>query len=396
MTFTESNTIEALVRDVLCGGVTHHTTVGPGLARRQGALSGLGWHYLAPPHLPRQAHEVLVEDHVREALIRLNPDVAAQPDRADDVLYRLRAIVMGVRTDGLVKANEEFAAWVAGERSLPFGADGEHVTVRLVDFDDVERNQYVVTTQYTVRSGANERRADLVLLVNGLPLVVVEAKTPVRSSQSWFDGATQIHDDYERHAPELFVPNLCSVATEGKDCATARSACRSSSGDRGGRTRARIRRPSNASSGRSRRCCARGWSWICWQLYGLRHRQGAAARQDRRPLPAGGGGEPHRRAGRGRASEEGAHLALPGLGQVAADAVRGAQAAAAPGARQPDGDHRGGPGRPRHADRRHVPRGRRPEPGAGGHLRGAGAAAGPGRPQDHHHHHLPVRRGRAC
>ena len=217
MTFTESNTVEALVRDVLCGGVTHHTTVGPGLARRHGALSGLGWHYLAPPHLPRQAHEILVEDHAREVLLRLNPEIAAQPDRADDVLYRLRAILMGVRTDGLVKANEEFAAWVAGERSLPFGADGEHVTVRLVDFEDVERNQYVVTTQYTVRSGANERRADLMLLVNGLPLVVIEAKTPVRSSQSWFDGATQIHDDYERNVPELFVPNLCSVATEGKD-----------------------------------------------------------------------------------------------------------------------------------------------------------------------------------
>ena len=217
MTFTESNTVEALVRDVLCGGVTHHTAVGPGLARRQGALSGLGWHYLGPRQLPRQAHEILVEDHVREALIRLNPEIAAQPDRADDVLYRLRAIVMGVRTDGLVKANEEFAAWLAGERSMPFGADGEHVTVRLVDFENVERNQYVVTTQYTVRSGANERRADLVLLVNGLPLVVIEAKTPVRSSQSWFDGATQIRDDYERNVPELFVPNLCSVATEGKE-----------------------------------------------------------------------------------------------------------------------------------------------------------------------------------
>lgn len=91
------------------------------------------------------------------------------------------------------------------------------VTVRLVDLEDVERNQHVVTTQYTVRSGANERRADLVLLVNGLPLVVIEAKTSVRSSQSWFDGATQIHDDYERNVPDLFVPNLCSVATEGKD-----------------------------------------------------------------------------------------------------------------------------------------------------------------------------------
>ena len=298
MTFTESNTVEALVRDILCGGVTHHTAVGPGLARRHGALSGLGWHYLGAQQLPRQAHEILVEDHVREALIRLNPEIAAQPDRADDVLYRLRAILMGVRTDGLVKANEEFAAWLAGERSMPFGADGEHVTVRLVDLEDVERNQYVVSTQYTVRSGANERRADLVLLVNGLPLVVIEAKTPVRSSQSWFDGATQIHDDYERKVPELFVPNLCSVATEGQgpairiDWSAGRSLGTVASGRRRRRAEARtgqadrlVDAPPEHGSGPAR------------QLHGLRHWQGEAASQDRRTLPAGRGGEPHRRAG---------------------------------------------------------------------------------------------------
>ncbi len=55
------------------------------------------------------------------------------------------------------------------------------------------------------------------LLVNGMPLVVIEAKTPVRSSQSWLDGALQVHDDYERNVPELFVPNVFSVATEGKE-----------------------------------------------------------------------------------------------------------------------------------------------------------------------------------
>ncbi|MGE3517519.1 MAG: type I restriction endonuclease subunit R [Vicinamibacterales bacterium] len=215
--FNESNTVEAFVRDRLCGGVTHHTAVGPGLARRQGALSGLGWHFLAPQNLGRLPQEVLVESHLREALIRLNPEIAAQPDRADDVLYRLRAILMGVRGDGLVKANEEFTAWLTGERSMPFGENGEHVTVRLIDFEDVAQNQYVVTTQYTVRAGATEKRADLVLLVNGIPLVVIEAKTPVRASQSWFDAATQIHDDYERNVPELFVPNVVSIATEGKE-----------------------------------------------------------------------------------------------------------------------------------------------------------------------------------
>ena len=217
MTFNESNTVEAFIRDRLCGGVTRHTAVGPGLARRQGALSGLGWHFLAPQNLSRLPQEVLVESHVREALLRLNPEITAQPDRADDVLYRLRAILMGVRADGLVKANEEFTAWLTGERSMPFGDNGEHVTIRLIDFEDLEQNQYVVTTQYTVRAGASEKRADLVLLVNGIPLVVIEAKTPVRASQSWFDAATQIHDDYERNVPELFVPNVVSIATEDKE-----------------------------------------------------------------------------------------------------------------------------------------------------------------------------------
>jgi type I restriction enzyme, R subunit len=215
--FNESNTVEAFIRDRLCGGITHHTAVGPGLARHRGALSGLGWHFLAPQHIGRLPQEVLVESQVREALIRLNPEIAAQPDRADDVLYRLRALLMGVRGDGLVKANEEFTVWLTGERSMPFGESGEHVTIRLIDFEDIEQNQYVVTTQYTLRAGATEKRADLVLLVNGIPLVVIEAKTPVRASQSWFDAASQIHDDYERNVPELFVPNVVSVATEGKE-----------------------------------------------------------------------------------------------------------------------------------------------------------------------------------
>lgn len=58
-----------------------------------------------------------MESLLRDALIRLNPNIAANPGRADDVLYRFRAIVMGARSDGLVKANEEFAAWLLGERS---------------------------------------------------------------------------------------------------------------------------------------------------------------------------------------------------------------------------------------------------------------------------------------
>ncbi len=221
MNFTESNTVEAMIRDLLCGPqpVSDNRireTPAPytthGLARR-----GAGWHFVPASALPRQKQDVFVEGYVRDALIRLNPDIAAQPDRADEVIYKLRAIVLAVRSDGLVSANEEMTAWLRGERSMPFGRNHEHVTVHLVDFGDLSRNQYVATTQYSFRAGPAERRADLMLLVNGLPLVLVEAKTPVRNAVSWVDGALQVHTDYERHVPELFACNVFSVATEGKE-----------------------------------------------------------------------------------------------------------------------------------------------------------------------------------
>lgn len=217
MTFTEANTVENLVRDLLCGGVTQHTIATPGLARRTGKIVGLGWHFLAPASIPRQPQDVLVEAWVRDALIRLNPEIADAPDRADEVLYKLRAIVLSVRSDGLIKANEEMTAWLRGDRSMPFGVNNEHTSIRLIDFDTLENNQFVVTNQFTFRAGSAERRADLVLLVNGLPLVVIEAKTPVRQSVSWLDGALQVHGDYEKNVPELFVANVFSVATEGKE-----------------------------------------------------------------------------------------------------------------------------------------------------------------------------------
>src|SRR5665811_1283018 len=61
-----------------------------------------------------------------------------------------------------------------------------------------------------------DRRFDVVFLVNGLPLVIGEAKTPTRTSVTWFDGAFQVHEIYEKQAPAMFVPNVFSFATEGR------------------------------------------------------------------------------------------------------------------------------------------------------------------------------------
>ncbi len=217
--FNESNTVEAYLCDLLSGPykpVAVNTVQEPE-SHYVRSHKGPGWRRVASADFPRQPQDVLVESWVREALIRLNPEIATQPDRADEVLYKLRAIVLSVRSDGLIRANEEMMAWIRGERSMPFGQNNEHVPVCLIDFDNLDQNQYVVTQQFTFRAGSAERRADLMLVVNGLPLVLIEAKTPTRAAVSWVDGALQVHDDYERYVPELFVCNVFSVATEGKE-----------------------------------------------------------------------------------------------------------------------------------------------------------------------------------
>ncbi|MBW4528518.1 MAG: HsdR family type I site-specific deoxyribonuclease [Phormidium tanganyikae FI6-MK23] len=215
--FNEANTVEAYLRNLLCGNAAANAPPDAGFSRQGRRLNGLGWYYLPPQRLSRQPQEVFIESFVREALIRLNPEIAANPDRVEEVLYRLRAIVLSIRSDGLIRANEEFTAWFRGDRTMPFGPNHEHTTIRLIDFENPENNQWVVTTQYTFRAGPIEKRADLVLLVNGFPLVLIEAKTPVRQAVSWVDGALQVHDDYEKNVPELFACNVFSVATEGKD-----------------------------------------------------------------------------------------------------------------------------------------------------------------------------------
>ena len=214
--FNEANTVEALIRDTLCGKPPSASRVVAEVRESYAADDGVGWRYVPPGELLRQPQEVFVESLVRQALVRLKPAIAEVPQQADEVLYRLREMVLAVRGEGLIRANERFMGWLRNELSMPFGPNHEHVTVRLIDYDELAKNEFVVTTQYVFRAGAEERRADLVLLVNGFPLVLVEAKTPVREAVSWVDGALQVHDEYERVVPELFACNVFSVASEGK------------------------------------------------------------------------------------------------------------------------------------------------------------------------------------
>jgi type I restriction enzyme R subunit len=215
MSFNELNTTEHFILNDLTG-ISPEDIQNPDYRAPDSAfLSGQKWQYVPAIQLVRQPQDVVVESLLKDALIRLNPDIANDPNKADEVLYKIRAIFLSVGTSGLVKANEDFTAWLKGEKTMPFGENNEHVSINFIDFDNLENNNYIITNQYTVQ-GRAEKRPDLVMFVNGIPLVVGEFKTPVRPSISWLDGAIDIHDDYEKTIPQLFVPNVFSFSTEGK------------------------------------------------------------------------------------------------------------------------------------------------------------------------------------
>jgi len=212
MTFNELNAVEHFIIHQLSGenlnlGAVSEAKPPPYKAE---------WQYCSSEELDRGVNEVLVESELRKALIRINPEIQQNPALADEVIYKLRAILISVNQTGLVRANEEFTKWLQGEKTMPFGENNRHVPVRLIDFEKLTNNTYIITNQFRVhhRETKIPDIADKRYPCGG---VVGEAKTPIRPSISWLDGAHEIHDIYENAIPQLFVPNILSFATEGKE-----------------------------------------------------------------------------------------------------------------------------------------------------------------------------------
>lgn len=182
------------------------------------SLQQNGWKYIEAENLPRQHNDVMVEPMVKEALIRLNPVIAEEPSRADEVIYKLRSLILSTQALDLVTRNESFKKLIFEENSFPFGKDGRMVPIRFFGTmtpEDLALNEYVVTNQWVYPTVESGKRLDIVLLINGFPVVIGELKTPVRDAISWLDAAGDIAA-YEKSIPQMFVSNIFNFATEGK------------------------------------------------------------------------------------------------------------------------------------------------------------------------------------
>ncbi|MGP1508583.1 MAG: type I restriction endonuclease [Sphaerochaeta sp.] len=141
------------------------------------------WHYMSADELPRKQNEGLVESMVKSALVRLNPEIAEDPSRADQVIYKLRSLINTTKEHNLVSQNEKFKKLIFEENSFPFGKDGRMTPIRFfgtITEEELAKNEYVVTNQWVYPMEKDGKRFDIVLLVNGFPLVIGELKTHVR------------------------------------------------------------------------------------------------------------------------------------------------------------------------------------------------------------------------
>lgn len=172
----------------------------------------MGWGFTAGRVLPRETTQTVLVGQMRDALVRLNPGVIEGFD-VDAVVEEIVAMVNAVE-GGLVRANEQVLHLLRGHKEFR-DADGVWHALKVIDFEHPSANTLVVSDEVRITvPGKTSRRFDLVYWVNGLPLVVVEVKSPTAKS-GWADAAREINDVYAMEYPWFFTPNVLAVASDG-------------------------------------------------------------------------------------------------------------------------------------------------------------------------------------
>ena len=155
--------------------------------------------------------EVVLRERLRSALARLNPNLPA--NALEDAQRRLTRPVGAT----LEARNRDFHRMVVAGVTVEYvDADGRvrGAQVRVLDFDESESNDWLAVNQFTVVENRHERRPDIVLFVNGLPLAVIELKNPADENAT-IRSAFQQLQTYKAEIPSLFAFNAALIVSDG-------------------------------------------------------------------------------------------------------------------------------------------------------------------------------------
>lgn len=170
----------------------------------------LGYNYIYAPELERNHEEVLLKDRLLNAAEKINPSL---PQSAiEDAIKQIERI----KSSELLSDNETFHKLLVEGVKVDIQRDGitRGEIVHLVDFDDVSNNDFVVANQFTIIENGHNKRPDIILFINGLPLVVIELKNAVDENATIKSAHNQI-GTYKSLIPSLFTYNAFCVISDG-------------------------------------------------------------------------------------------------------------------------------------------------------------------------------------
>ena len=171
-------------------------------------FQNMGYHHVYGPKIERDFYSPLYDEELIAALYRLNPSM---PEAAiQDALYKLK----NFENAELVQKNELFMNYLQNGIEVKYFVNDEECSglVYLLDYKKPDNNHFVVANQWTFIENSN-KRPDVILFLNGLPLVLIELKSPAREETDASEGYLQIRN-YMQEIPSMFIYNCICVISD--------------------------------------------------------------------------------------------------------------------------------------------------------------------------------------
>ncbi|HJA53272.1 MAG TPA: type I restriction endonuclease subunit R [Candidatus Massiliomicrobiota merdigallinarum] len=168
----------------------------------------LQYQHVYGPNIERDFYSPLYEDVLLESIERINDGLSQSA--IDDALYKLKNFENGE----LVQKNMVFMDYLQNGVPVRYfdGSEEKSSIVYLIDYDNVNNNSFIVSNQWTFIESSN-KRPDIILFINGLPLVVMELKSPSREETDASEAYRQLRN-YMHEIPSMFIYNAICVMSD--------------------------------------------------------------------------------------------------------------------------------------------------------------------------------------
>ena len=171
-------------------------------------FQNLGYETVYAPDIERDLKSPLYDEIVERQIRLLNP--ALPEDAINDALFKLKNFENGE----LVQRNEVFTDYLQNGVPVRYNENGEErsAIVYLADYDNAQNNSFIAANQWTFIENSN-KRADIILFLNGLPIVIIELKSPSREETNASEAYLQLRN-YIQEIPSMFVYNAICVMSD--------------------------------------------------------------------------------------------------------------------------------------------------------------------------------------